>query len=77
MPAQAVDRALGPRKITPALLNAAEAATYLSMSEEWVRLAARKGVLGSVKNGTSLRFRMRDLDAYVEALPSAATAVAS
>jgi excisionase family DNA binding protein len=74
MSPRVVERTLGTRKIAPALLTAAEAAMYLSMSEEWVRLAARRGTLPAKKNGTSLRFRMSDLDAYIDGLPSAVSA---
>jgi excisionase family DNA binding protein len=64
--AQAIDRALGPSKVEPALLKAHQAAEYMAMSEEWIRQRARDGTLPSVKIGTATRFRKQDLDSFIE-----------
>lgn len=48
-----------------ALLNAEATATYLNMSEEWVRKAAREGRLPSVKVGRSLKFSRASLDSWI------------
>ena len=48
------------------LWNVEEAATYLGMSEPWVRKAARLGTIPSVHVGTSLKFRRESLDEWIE-----------
>lgn len=49
------------------LLNVGDAAHYLSVSSEWLRVRERKGDIPSVRLGTAVRFRPEDLDAYIEA----------
>ena len=58
------------------LLDAAGAAEYLSVSEWTVRDWVRQGRIPHVKLGRALRFRMTDLESYVDTnvvgLPNAA-----
>jgi excisionase family DNA binding protein len=55
------------RVASAALMTAGEAAEYLRMSEEWVRLAGRRGTLPTVTIGSAVRYRRDDLEKFVEA----------
>lgn len=48
------------------LLTAEEAADYLKLSEGTVRNMASEGTLPRTKLGRSLRFRLSDLNRYIE-----------
>ena len=48
------------------LLNAAEAALYLSLAEQTVRNWASMGKLPRVSAGGCLRFDIRELDKWIE-----------
>lgn len=48
------------------LMTAKEAAEYLALAEQTVRDLAHKGQLPKVKLGRSLRFRLSDLNEWVE-----------
>lgn len=47
-------------------MTAKEAAEYLAIAEQTVRDLAHKGQLPKVKLGRSLRFRLSDLNEWVE-----------
>jgi excisionase family DNA binding protein len=53
--------------VTSALMNTDEAAHYLRLSVHTVRAWSREGKLKTVKLGRLLRFRLADLDDFVEA----------
>ena len=48
------------------LLTASQAAHYLGYAEGTVRNKAADGEIPSVKLGTALRFRLSELDAWIE-----------
>ena len=54
----------------PALLTPAEAAEYLGrgMTETRIRAMARRGDIGSRRDGRFMRFAIEDLDDYVAAI---------
>jgi excisionase family DNA binding protein len=56
------------------LLDATEAAWYLNVTPRWIRSAWGQRKLPAVKVGRAVRFRVEDLDAYVEAQRVGATA---
>jgi excisionase family DNA binding protein len=47
------------------LLNIIDAANYLAVSSEWMRVRERAGEIPSVRLGRSMRFRVEDLDTYI------------
>ncbi len=49
----------------PQMMDAAQAATYLSISKDQLYRLARSGALPFTRAGRSLRFRTEDLDAYL------------
>jgi excisionase family DNA binding protein len=49
------------------LLTAAKAARYLGITERTLRSEVAKGLIVADQDGTRLRFRRSDLDAYIEA----------
>jgi excisionase family DNA binding protein len=49
------------------VLTIPEAAAHIRMSEDWTYRAARQGDLPAFKIGRNWRFRMSDLNAWVEA----------
>lgn len=54
------------------LLTAAEAARYLGYSEGTIRNKASRGEIPFVKLGHALRFRLSELDSWIEAQDAAA-----
>ena len=48
------------------LMTAEQAGEYLQLAEQTVRDLAHKGVLPKVKIGRALRFRLSDLNRWVE-----------
>ncbi len=55
-----------PPLIEPALLDIANVARYLAVSQGWVRDAARKGLLPPIKLGRLARWAKVDLDTFIE-----------
>ena len=51
---------------SPALLSAEAAAKLWAVPKTWISEAARRGELPSVRVGHYVRFRMEDLQAFVE-----------
>jgi excisionase family DNA binding protein len=52
----------------PAVLTSEEAAAYLKMPVNVLRKRVRKGEVPSFKIGALLRFRLTDLDAWIDSL---------
>ena len=57
--------ALGSRSREEAMRDVKWVAEYLRVSASWVYQATASGVLPCVRIGTALRFRKRDLDAWL------------
>ena len=51
----------------PPTFDTNEAATFLGMSEAWIRKAVHLRTLPFLKIGRSVRFRRADLDAFLDA----------
>lgn len=51
----------------PAALHLEQAAAYLAMSPEWLRAAARRREIACTRIGRSIRFRISDLDKFLDA----------
>ncbi len=58
-------RRRAPQFVSP-LLNVAEVADYLSMSEKSVRRLIAAGTLPEIRMGSVIRLRKSDLDAYID-----------
>ncbi|OHE23184.1 MAG: hypothetical protein A2X92_07580 [Syntrophus sp. GWC2_56_31] len=54
-----------------AIRNSKEAASYLNVTEEWIRDKARAGMIPCFKTGKTYKFRQRDLDKALKAGPLA------
>jgi excisionase family DNA binding protein len=53
--------------MTGPTMTVPEAATYLRVTQDWLRRKASSGEVPSLKIGRSRRFTQTDLDAYIEA----------
>lgn len=49
-----------------AVLDVREAAAYLALGQEAVRRLVRRGALPHTRVGRAIRFRLEDLDSYLE-----------
>ena len=54
-----------------AIRNSKEAASYLNVTEEWIRDKARAGMIPCFKTGKTYKFKQRDLDKAMKAGPLA------
>jgi predicted site-specific integrase-resolvase len=50
----------------PMLLKEAHASKILGVSYSYLKILRRKGLISWVKVGTSIRYRMSDLETYVQ-----------
>ncbi len=50
----------------PMLIKEAEASKILGLSYPYLKILRRKGLISWVKVGSSIRYRMSDLQSYVE-----------
>lgn len=48
------------------LLSLAEAAAYLRVTQDWLRIKAARGEIASRKVGRARRFTQADLDGYID-----------
>ena len=67
-------RSMDDKVIRDPLMKPAEAADYLKLDEGTVRNLASSGVLPKVKIGRALRFRLSDLNRFVEDRATASAA---
>jgi excisionase family DNA binding protein len=49
------------------ILNSKQAASYLNVTEEWIRDKARAGKMPCFKTGKTYKFKQRDLDRVLKA----------